>query len=171
MLAPFLEHIPPIPAINTWFANYPELAWLVTGDLLHCFVPRLFNSSVFQISGICDIGDAAAAGQGAVEGSGTSSFKRKRGLRAQRLRNYMNCPTRQLWATCTCVATIPFKILLARYQGDEGIYNPCRMQHESGVWLPRGRSSTSRDHMPNLLFPCNRTRLCSGLFRHASGAW
>ena len=48
----FLEHLPPVPALNKWLACYPMLSWLLLGSLLHNVMPRAWLTGVLNKPGI-----------------------------------------------------------------------------------------------------------------------
>ena len=48
----FLQHLPPVPALNKWLACYPMLSWLLLGSLLHNVMPRAWLTGVLNKPGI-----------------------------------------------------------------------------------------------------------------------
>ena len=126
----FLEHLPPVPALNTWLACYPMLSWLLLGSLLHNVMPRAWLTGVLNKPGIIlpeDLDPEAAPAQPVAPEAAPAQpaeqpadrvqdpetvFRKKRSKRAARVHRWMNSPLSQLWSLVAMVVTTPLGLSL-----------------------------------------------------------
>jgi len=167
----FLEHLPPVPALNKWLACYPMLSWLLLGSLLHNVMPRAWLTGVLNKPGIIlpeDLDPEAAPAQPVAPEAAPAQpaeqpadrvqdpetlFRKKRSKRAARVHRWMNSPLSQLWSLVAMVVTTPLGCMIKDYLQDEYMYHPEAHFHDAAAvrpWLPMPRGANDRP-MPTVM--------------------
>ena len=134
----FLQHLPPIPALNKWLACCGVLGWAVLGSLLHNVMTRIWNGGVLAeiLQGEPEIEDAA--GEAGAQENEQAIFRRKRKKRASRIQKWLACPLSQCWAACALFVTSALASTLGDWLQDEMVYGQeqSHTPDDRRPWIP-----------------------------------